>query len=149
MPYESYDPSSYLFLLVISAALAIIKYCAFPLIFANFRTSTISKKKYYLFCWGFNLIVWILTTAIFYAPGERVSSGAFFLWTAVFSGVGASRLAKKGVFPPEEKKVMCPRCGHRMKPDCKFCGKCGQKMPEPEPEAETEEQPAEQSEGLK
>lgn len=144
MPYES---DNYLSLLIASVLIAIVKYCAFPVIFANARKKPIERKKYKLICWGVNAGLWFITSIFAFMSTGKVGAGAFILWTLVFVKVGTSQLEKRGILIPEEEKIMCPRCGYQMAKDCLFCKKCGQKMPEPEPEpeAEVEEQPTEEN----
>lgn len=75
----------------------IILYAAFPLIFAWARESPISKKKYKRLCWGVGFVI-----ALLCATMSGLASGAYILWTWIFSSVGEGILVKKGAIVSEE-----------------------------------------------
>lgn len=95
MPYEVFEagPAVYIPYILISLAITLAAYGAFPLIFAKVYKRIITKKKYRWYCFGFNLLV-MITFCIIY--GRFSSWGPYVIWTTVFSGVGIKMLTNKG-----------------------------------------------------
>lgn len=94
MNYEIFrqDPGAYVPMLLLSLAITLAAYGAFPLIFAAVRQQAITRKRYRVICFGFNLLVMIAFCVI----NERFTSWApYVIWTAVFSSVGVRVLIKR------------------------------------------------------
>lgn len=144
MTYELFQqgPAVYVPILLLSLAITVVAYGAFPLIFANARKSPITKKKYRGLCYGINVAVMFLFIVI----NDGASNGApYFLWTWVFSSWGTRILAGKGllvdgkyvpsapVSAPQQsnpvvvtdKVCFCRKCGERLIVRSKYCSKCG------------------------
>ena len=80
-------------MLLISFAITLFAYGAFPLIWAKNRTEAITKKKYNLTCWGVNFLISLLFGMI-----NGTASGApYVLWTLVFTNSGLKKLKSKGL----------------------------------------------------
>lgn len=94
MSYESFqqEPTSYIIALLFSLLITMVVYGLFPLLFAKFRRSVITKKKYRLICFGVNLILWLVLLAL---GGGSVL--AYVFWSWIFSVVGIKLLIKKGI----------------------------------------------------
>lgn len=80
-------------MLLISFAITLFAYGAFPLIWAKIRTEVITKKKYKLTCWGVNLLISIL----FGILNGTTSGAPYVLWTLVFTNSGLKKLKSKGL----------------------------------------------------
>ena len=95
MTYEMFQqgPSVYVPYILISLAITLAAYGAFPLIFARVRSRVITRKKYRVYCFGFNLLV-MITFCIIY--GRFSSWAPYLIWTTVFSGMGIRTLINKG-----------------------------------------------------
>ena len=90
--YES-SPGLFFVTLFISLVITLLGYCAIPLIFAATRKAPITRRRFRVLCFVFNLIVMIIFIAI---NGEPSSMGPYVLWTGVFSSAGIKILNKKG-----------------------------------------------------
>ena len=95
MPYEVFEagPAVYVPYILISLAITLIAYGMFPLIFARARRKVITRKKYRMFCFAFNLLVVIGFCII---NGGFSSWAPYLLWTTVFSSAGIKMLINKG-----------------------------------------------------
>lgn len=145
MPYYDYDTyiGNYLITSVLSIAIAALKYCLFPLIFANVRKYPITRKTYTLLCWGVNAVLWVFYLIIAYFTQSTANVFAYMFWTAIFCSKGKSILEKRGLLPPKPIRKRCPHCSSRVADNDLFCGRCGYKLPQPEASAEAEpEEPA-------
>ena len=87
-------PAVYLPILIISLLITMIAYGAFPIIFAITRKKTITKRKYFLFCYGFNFFIWILFQIV---NGGTFSVVPYYLWTRIFSARGLNSLEEHGI----------------------------------------------------
>lgn len=96
MTYELFQqgPSVYMPYILVSLAVTLAAYGAFPLILARARKRAVTKKRYRASCFGFNLLVLI---AFCFINGGFSSWAPYILWTAVFSGVGVKMLGRRGV----------------------------------------------------
>lgn len=139
MNYDLYsqDPGSYFLIFLISLAITLLAYCAFPLIFASARQKTITKKKYRWICYGVNFLVMIL----FMVVNGGSSGGAYLLWTWVFTKSGIKKLAYRNMLdtkdlPDDEQEsaspeqvsnkfIVCTSCGYRDRVLFSTCPKCG------------------------
>lgn len=141
MTYELFrqGPMVYIPALLISAAITLIAYAAFPIILANTRKKIITKKKYCLLCFGFNFLIMF----VFIVLNGNSSAGPYALWTGIFSSTGLRILRERNVldgFQPaaveqdlqfEDGSVDAPRirfcrkCGNELLDDARFCSKCG------------------------
>lgn len=101
-------PSAYVPALLASIVLTLLVYSAFPLAFAGARKKIISKRKYYVICFGVNFLVMMLLALL---NGEASSGSPYLLWTWVFADVGIRKLKGRAVLkgfqpcdppPPEE-----------------------------------------------
>lgn len=145
MNYEMFlqGPEVYIPSLIISVVFTLIGYGLFPFIFARVRNKSITRKKYYFFCYGVNLIVMIMAIAV-----NGGSSGApYLLWTWVFTRAGAKKLESRGVLVGSPKLSFedatlvaeespceysnknngkrCVNCGKKVAKKQKFCPECG------------------------
>lgn len=95
--YELFQlgPAVYIPILLLSLAITVVAYGAFPVIFAKLRKTYITKKKYRGLCYGINAAVMLLFIII---NGEASSGGPYLLWTWVFSSWGIKILDAKGIF---------------------------------------------------
>jgi len=96
MSYETFSNSSPLdlaMIFIISLLITLAAYCVFPLLFASYRTTPITKKKYRRLCFAGNIIPLL----IFIVLSGSSSGGPYFLWTMVFSSSGAKKLAARGL----------------------------------------------------
>ena len=95
--YELFQlgPAVYIPILLLSLAITVVAYGAFPVIFAKLRKTYITKKKYRRLCYGINAAVMLLFIII---NGEASSGGPYLLWTWVFSSWGIKILDAKGIF---------------------------------------------------
>ena len=91
MSYELFEqgPAAYIPVILVSLVITLAAYGAFPLIFAKTRKKIITKRKYNVLCYCFNILVMILFVAI---NGEASSGGPYLLWTWVFSASGIKTL---------------------------------------------------------
>ena len=140
------DPTTIILSLLISIVLTIIGYGAFPFIFAKMRKAPITKKKYKVLCYVFNIVVMIIFSAI---SGDVSNGGPYLLWTSVFAHFGAKTLISKGLMEkdkPEKRPVEkeyyhasdyttfrvteCKSCGYRDKTDFTTCPACGKNKTE-------------------
>lgn len=96
MSYELFEqgPAAYVPVILVSLVVTLVAYGAFPLIFARTRKEIITKRKYNVLCYCFNILVMILFIAI---NGEPSSGGPYLLWTWVFSTSGIKTLKNRGV----------------------------------------------------
>lgn len=78
---------------LINLAITIAFYCAIPLLIASLKKTPTTVRSYRITCFLANFLVVIIFTAI---NGEP-SSGGYFLWTWVFSVVGANTLRKRNL----------------------------------------------------
>lgn len=94
MTYELFQqgPEVFLPVLLVSLVITIVAYGALPLIIASTRKKVISIKKYRWFCFGSNLIVVFLFSAL---NGGARAGGGYGLWTWVFSSLGLSILRSR------------------------------------------------------
>lgn len=149
MNYELYEqePDLFFLILLISLAITVFAYGAFPLIFAKTRNKPIAKKKYKLLCYGINAAVMCMFCVINCA----ISIGPYLLWTWAFSSWGAKILESREVLldgedttdesdEPTEctpckpidinktrsyRVTECISCGYRDKDFFVNCPKCG------------------------
>lgn len=140
-----------LFVALISFAITVAKYCAFPLIFAGIRKTPIEKKNYRTLCWIVNFVLWFAYLLAVPSIGGKYSIIPFILWTKVFTSVGVSKLNKKGALEQptpytcdtndknlaenSDKSIenitcnnYCRKCGAPLSKDSIFCNKCGEKI---------------------
>ena len=103
MSYETFQqgPAVYIPLLLISLLVTLVAYGAFPLIFARVRKTSITKKKYNLFCYCVNFLVMVLFVAV---NGNSSSGAPYLLWTWVFSMSGIKTLKIRGVLEETQNK---------------------------------------------
>lgn len=96
MNYELFlqGPEVYVPIILVSLAITILAYGAFPIIFAKIRRKNITKKQYKRRCYGINLLVMFAFCVI---NGEASSGGAYLLWTWIFTSAGLKTLQNKGV----------------------------------------------------
>ena len=131
MSYEIFQegPAVYIPVLIVSLLITVIAYGAIPVIIAKTRKSRISKKSYRWMCFGWNILVMVLFTAL------GSSGTAYILWTWVFSEWGIKTLDKRGVLgeKPVENADMqwkpgqvaeCMDCGYQGDIG-NACPKCG------------------------
>lgn len=142
MTYELFQqgPAVYVPVLLITLGITLLAYGAFPIIFANTRKKTITKKKYNLLCYGINFFVMFL----FIVLNGKSSGAPYIIWTGVFSSIGLNNLKKRGVLAgfqntkkgfiddtrddtsiDENKINFCRKCGNKLPDGAKFCNKCG------------------------
>ena len=114
--FELFEESPLMFfvLLLISFALTLLVYSAFPVIFAKTRKTPITKKKYKHLCYGINLIGMVFFVVI----NGAVSGAPYLLWTLIFSNYGVKKLEASGLLsnvnkPP--KQNICDFCLQRKK----------------------------------
>ena len=148
MSYELFEqgPAAYIPVILVSLVITLAAYGAFPLIFARTRKKIITKRKYNVLCYCFNILVMILFIAI---NGEASSGGPYLLWTWVFSASGIKTLRNRGVLegflPIDYTKTSTYQSSQVMgsdialetevktetppvqeeKPPIRFCRKCG------------------------
>ena len=87
------SPASFVVLVLVSLIVTVLVYGAFPIIFANIRKTSITKKKYKRLCYGLNIVGMIFFIVI----NGKVSGGAYFLWTWILSNYGVKVLEKRKV----------------------------------------------------
>ncbi len=138
------DSTTIILSLIISIVLTIVGYGAFPFIFAKTRKKPITKKKYKVLCFVFNIVVMIIFSL---SSGGFANGAPYLLWTSVFASVGAKALTKKSLMDkdkPEEKPTEyhpasnyttvrltgCKSCGYRNKNDFTACPECGKSKTE-------------------
>ncbi len=140
MTYELFQqgPAVYIPILLIMLGITLLAYALFPIIFANTRKKTITRKKYNLLCYGINFFVMFL----FIVFNGKSSGAPYILWTGVFSTVGLNILKKRRVlegFQPlhiseptqnensnETTEIKyCRKCGNKLLDRSQFCNKCG------------------------
>lgn len=80
--------------LLISLALTMVAYGAFPLLFAALRKKPIQQKRYMWTCLGANLP---LMLAFLISSGDAFNPGPYFLWTCIFVAVGTKILKRKAL----------------------------------------------------
>jgi len=99
MNYELFlqGPEVYIPVLLISLVLTVLAYGAFPFILVRTRKKAITKKKFYLLCFGVNFLVMILFKLI----GGSSSAAPYVLWTWIFARIGLNKLEGRGkrLFP--------------------------------------------------
>ena len=103
MSFELFQqgPAAYIPVILVSLVITLAAYGAFPLIFAKTRKKIITKRKYNVLCYCFNILVMILFVAI---NGEASSGGPYLLWTWVFSMSGIKTLKSRGVLGEPKNK---------------------------------------------
>lgn len=101
MDYELFaeSPDLYLLILLVSLALTVFAYGAFPLIFAKTRRAPITKKKYKALCYGINAIV----MCVFCVINCGASIFPYLLWTWVFSRWGLKILDEEAILVEEDQ----------------------------------------------
>ena len=155
MTYDIFQqgPSAYMPIIIFSLLITLVCYGAFPLIFSCTRSKSITKKRYYVLCYGVNMFVMIFFIII----NQGLSSGSpYVLWTSIFSWMGIKILRNKelladslssnnrvkdGSKTSREKNLLslsyiekkptisfCRKCGNKVSPDSVFCNKCGSKI---------------------
>ncbi len=140
------EPAVYVPFFLLSLAITVLAYGAFPFVFAKTRNSLITKKKYKLLCYGVNFIV----MGTFIVINGGASNGApYLLWTWIFSNCGVKILTTKELImdskyvyseepatsEPEteietDKICFCRKCGEKLLDNSKFCRKCGTEIVE-------------------
>ena len=110
--YEIFQqgPAVYIPLILLSLAITLLGYSAFPIVFAIARKKPITKKKYNIICYCVNFFVAILFTVL----DEKFSVGPYLLWTFVFSSIGLKNLKKRQFLEgvkPSENEVTCEQNG--------------------------------------
>ena len=85
------SPGLFFIILLISFAITVLVYGAFPIIFAKAKKTPISQRKYKGLCYGINAIGLVF----FIVLNGSVSGGPYLLWTWVFSRYGAKILESK------------------------------------------------------
>ena len=140
--YELFQqgPMVYIPVLLISLAVTLLAYAAFPIIFAKTRKKTIVKKKYNLLCYGINFLIMF----VFIVLNGKSSGAPYIIWTGIFSSIGLRILRERKVLDgfqtvtveqnyshedvPEDTAPrirFCRRCGSELLDGAKFCNKCG------------------------
>jgi ribosomal protein L40E len=132
------SPALFFLVIVISLAVTLLVYGAFPVIFSKTRKTPITKKKYKGLCYGINAI-----GLVFFVALNGASNGApYLLWTWIFSNYGVKTLEAKGllsdILPTEEENVnivnskicFCRKCGTSIEDGSRFCRKCGTEIKE-------------------
>lgn len=132
-------PEVYVPIILVSLAVTVLAYGAFPFIYAKTRKAPIIKKKYKRRCYGINAAVMFL----FMLFNGGVSNGApYLLWTSVFVAWGTNILEgrnllleneaeeprkKKNLSPvkQEDKVCFCRKCGAELNDAVRFCHICG------------------------
>ena len=106
--YELFQqgPEVYIPILLTSVLVTLVAYGAFPFIFARARTKAITKKKFYLLCFGVNFLVMILFKLI----GGSTSAAPYVLWTWIFARNGMKNLEGRGkrLYPEKKPKESKP-----------------------------------------
>ena len=131
MSYELFQkgPEVYIPILLISLIVTVIAYSAFPIIFAIARKNRITKKKYRGLCYGINAAVML----VFIIINDGDFSGApYFLWTWVFSSLGAKILGTRNIIidgdslsKDNDYILQCKSCGYKSEKFFDICPKCG------------------------
>ena len=96
MSYELFQQGTevYIPIFLLSLAITIIAYGAFPFILAITRKTPITTKKYRNLCFAINIVI----MALFISSQENASSsGPYVLWTMIFYNWGKRKLDKKGL----------------------------------------------------
>ena len=122
---------------LISLAITLVAYGTFPLVFALLRKTPISKKKYRIYCYVVNFLVW---TALLISDLSK-SAAPYILWTTIFSNTDAPLLpnvttispqAFASPAPPTEIDttvpppiLFCRKSGNKLDVGSKFCSQCG------------------------
>lgn len=129
--YELFQmgPQVYIPYLLIALAITVLCYCFIPLLIALIRKKPITKKRYRVFCYLFNIAVMFLFVVI---AGGAVNAGPYLIWTAVFTACGIRILrTRKKLNDPDEVEfrhcvVECKSCGYRNAEYFDACPMCGQ-----------------------
>lgn len=88
------NPGMFFVSLIVSLAITLAAYSAFPLIYAGNRTDDIEKRKYVSKCYLVNFCVMILFTVL---NGGTPSVAPYILWTSVFSKSGVKKLEARNL----------------------------------------------------
>ena len=141
MTYELFQkgPMIYIPVLLISLAITLFAYAAFPVILAKTRKKTITKKKYNLLFYGINFLIMF----VFIIVNGKSSGAPYIIWTGIFSSIGIRILRNRNVLdgfqtvaveqnflhedvPDDIPRIrFCRKCGSNMLDGAKFCNKCG------------------------
>lgn len=147
MDYEVFlqGPEVYIPIILLSLAITLIAYGAFPLIFAKIRKAPITKKKYRWICYGINLAAMF----VFIILNGEANGSPYLLWTWIFSNRGVKILSSRGVLAdgphiydtPDSvvetgssiiktnRNFFCRNCGEKLIENSRFCRKCGTEVP--------------------
>ena len=158
--------------LLFSLAITLVLYSIFPICFAMLRKKSISRRKYLVFCYCFNLIPMAVAVSI----AGSSTGGPYLIWTWFFAKViGLNQLEGRGVLsdavdsamtteqPPEDgictaltaadekteelqdspDTQHCRKCGKELVPGAVFCLECGEKVSSEEVTTAPEEQTVE------
>ena len=114
--------------------------CAFfPLLLSYLQTEKTTKVRFFVECFALNLaVVFFFILISWYDGVERSNGMPYFLWTTVFSGVGAAIVSQKGLLEdPSEKNTeklkeqypvrfvfVCKKCGFKSIGMIKECPEC-------------------------
>ena len=148
MYYELFqeDPLVFFLIALISLAVTLLAYSAFPVLYARVRKNTITKKKYNLHCYLFNFLVMV----VFIIFNGESSGGPYFLWTWVFARSGLKKLEERGILegsqhiqspvghvekksavvspPVQVQPDHCKQCGKVLLGEAMYCAVCGTKV---------------------
>ena len=135
-------PAVYIPILLIMLGITVLGYGTVPILIALTRKKSITKKKYYLLCYGINFIVMCL----FIAFNGKSSGVPYILWTGIFTSIGLSTLKRRRIlgeyrsvshsalnsieattdnYAVNNKICFCRKCGSKLCENANFCNKCG------------------------
>lgn len=146
-------PGVYIPVLVLSLLVTLIAYGAYPLLYARLKKKPISRTKYKLKCWFFN----VLPMLAFFLLSDRTPAGPYLLWTSIFCHSGLNTLESRNLLidpdapvlsaetdmeytgeyqqsavsvsppakPKKAKSRFCKLCGSPIDPATKKCTGCG------------------------
>ena len=83
--------------ILVSLLFTLIEYSLFPIIWAFVRCKAISAKKYRWICFGVNLAVNLVMHLLVLSSPSGFYSGAFLLWTVVFTAIGVKILKNRNM----------------------------------------------------
>ena len=105
MTYELFQqgPAVYIPAILLSLAITLLAYGAFPLVFVITRNKPITKKNYYTLCYCINAVVMVL---FIIWSGDPTSGGPYLLWTWIFSSLGVKILKKQGLLEESQPVLL-------------------------------------------
>ena len=139
---------------IVLVLVTFVAYSLIPLIIAYSTSNPIQAKKYQNYCFGGNLVVFVIFAII--NSSNSGGAAAYALWTAVGCAIGSSALKKKGLYikkgetaptnnannnnntvtftgnaqqysarPQSAAPKFCSQCGSQLAPGSRFCSNCG------------------------